>query len=548
MKQPEYGTLEPVALQPKKRSRAFVTVVAAFLVVSAVVAVSFSTGFMQAEQAVDTNRARGKALLCPTLKKQFTKVCTDKTKRFVIAQFNAEQTKLVPTVSADADPFNWQNDFLKFKNMLPSFVPATAYAKKDDPAEGGEPGVAFAVYDLPVYKDKSETSFQIIPTFVTYMDPKADKASKYLGGSFMGSAALAASCAQATVTIDQPSHMDTYKSFCMKVLNQVIDTEMQTLGKSKYLTEGAIASLYKGPNKKMTVGEACDFKPTNLGKCPFGGPADQEARKPCNACAGVDMAVGALWKKGKCCEEITKICGKGNDNVKGCNAYQVAIYNRNCDKNFAGVQEPKTKLLSGMKENELAQCLPICARTCSYIASKKSAQATMTECNKCRSDMKSTKYDNAGEGNDWTGVARCHLDAVGFVEMKCCGVSAECAGKKANKFGRHSCGMAPFGDQGKGKTPCEWSVASRCPAVVARQRMERSPKGCCLTSSTGKDKKVTWKVEQKRQVQCCDGDNTQPKFAGTCPKKTSEFVAAKGDDKAIASACKKALAAKTPKA
>merc|ERR1711939_1002953 len=90
-------------------------------------------------------------------------------------------------------------------------------------------------------------------------------------------------------------------------------------------------------------------------------------------------------------------------------------------------------------------------------------------------DMVNRKYDNAGNDQDWFGAARCHSDAVGFVEMKCCGMHADCASKKATEFGRHSCSMAPFGNQGKGKTPCEWAIASRCPAVIAKQKQIDCP-------------------------------------------------------------------------
>lgn len=542
MKQPEYGTLEPVALQPKKRSRAFVAVVAAFLVVSAVVAVSFSTGFMQAEQAIDTNRARHVGKLSPTLKKEFNKVCTDKTKRFVIAQFNDEKTMLVPTVIAGADPFDWTNDFKKFKNMLPSFVPVPYRANKAvKPAKGelvmeGEPGVAFAVYDLPVYTDKQKTQYKIIPTFVTYMDPKADQSSKYLGGAFMGTAALAASCTKATVTIDKAAHMDSYSSFCKAVINQVIETEKDEFGKD-WKSKGAMAQLFVGPMKRLSINEACSAKLVHA-KCPFGGGAG--GRAVCNKCKTVNnYAADALWKSGTCCPAIFKHCAAASN--EGCNAYQTAIYKRGCDKNYSGEKTPTTKMLSGMKEDELAQCLPLCARTCNFIASEINPLATMQMCNNCRSDMKSKKYDNPGDENDWTGAARCHVDAVGFVEMTCCGIDKECASEKAMKFGRHSCNMAPFTAQGAGKTPCEWSVKSRCGEVKAKQRVARSPKGCCVTTATKDGKKKTV-VQKMRQIRCCDGDKVQPKFAGTCAKKTSTFVPTASTSKWE---CKTLQAAKT---
>jgi len=532
--------------------------------VSAVVAVSFSTGFMQAEQSVDTNRNRASvAQLHGSIGPAFKQTCNNPNTRFTIAQFNDERTKLVPMVKASADAFDWTGDYKKFVSMLPKYR-GERYPVKQGRAEQiqkmrqkykfkGESGVAFAVYDLSVWADKQNGKFKSIPVFVTYMDQRADPASKYLGGSFMGSAALAASCTAVTASVTKSGQLKSYKSFCTSVAKQLLLQEKALYCKAdkgsdkckKKVASKEFHSLFcKNGECARTIEDKCSPKKM---KCPFA--FDNESSDICeNKCSDVEnWGTGALWratgKSGKpmtCCKAIMKYCKSGT--AKGCTKYQKAIYARDCDKNYVSKSYkngPVVTLLGGMKEDE-AKCLPICRNGCHRVKARK--MMPFRACAKCATGEKKQKYKK------WIGVAQCHMDAIGFDRQVCCGLSPACGSKKAKKYGRLSCNKAPFKKQKFGKINCEWTVAKLCPKVRKAQIAMKAALGCCAVTQKKKtvflDKlhKKECKGKFSKSMSCKAVKAAAAKAAAEAKKKAAD--AKKAADKKAAAAKKKAPAKK----
>jgi len=457
MKHAEYGTLEPVEVPQKiSRSKTLMTATVSLLIVSAVVALSFGSGLIKANKSVDTNRNRSEITsLHADVESMFSATCKDMNTRYVIAQFNDKRDQLVPTVLAAADPFNWNNDFAKFKNMEPSYRAATEVSE-------GQPGVSFAVFNLPVFTDAMKQTYEVIPTFVAYIDGEADTSSRYLGGTFLGAAALAASCTATTVSVSQ-SDLKDYTSFCEKVVNQLLEDEAvlhedpkaQKFHKLFEITgdEAADKSIV---NARCTAG-------ANTNDCPF---SDSTV---CNTCEGVaNWGASAYHKVEGCCEGITDLCA--NEKKRGCSKFQRAIYSRNCNKRFDSPEDrsPKVVLLGGVAGDAM-KCEAVCKKRCYDVAEKMGGlkKATYEMCAACNTDNKVADYGEGGGA--WSGEAMCHMEAPGFEALDCCGMDASCKSEEASKFGRMSCSKFPEGTQEEG-TQCVWSVKSMCDDIEADQK------------------------------------------------------------------------------
>merc|ERR1719231_884854 len=306
------------------------------------------------------------------------------------------------------------------------------------------------------------------------MDQRADPASKYLGGSFMGSAALAASCTAVTASVTTRGQLKSYKAFCTSVAKQLLVQEKALYCKAdkgsdkcaKKVASKEFHSLFcKNGECDRTIEDKCSPKKM---KCPFA--FDNESSDICeNKCSDVEnWGTGALWratgksgKKMACCKAIMKYCKSGK--AKGCA--------------------------------------------------------------KCATGEKKQKYKS------WTGVAQCHMDAIGFDRQVCCGLSKECGSKKANKYGRLSCNKAPFKKQKFGKINCEWTVAQLCQkSVMKAQIAMKAALGCCAVTQ----KKKTVFLDKLHKKEC------KGKFSQGKSCKAVKAAAAK----AAAAAKKKAAAAK----
>jgi len=456
MKQPEYGTLEPVEVPQKiSRSKTVMAATVSLLVVSAVVALSFGSGLIKANKAVDTNRNRSEITsLHADVESMFSATCKDLNSRYVIAQFNDKRTQLVPTVQAAADPFNWNNDFAKFKNMEPSYRPATKVGE-------GQPGVSFAVFNLPVFTDAMKENYEVIPTFVAYIDENADTSSRYLGGTFFGAAALAASCTATTVSVSQ-SDLKDYTTFCEKVVNQLLVDEA-VLHKDKMAQKFHKMFGIKGDKTDAATINARCTAGANTNDCPFSDSTT------CNTCKGVaNWGASAYHKVKGCCEGITDLCADATK--RGCSKFQTSIYSRNCDKRFDSPEDrsPKVVLLGGVAGDAM-KCEAVCKLRCYDVAEKMggSTKATYEMCAACNTDNKVADYGK-GEGA-WKGQAMCHMEAPGFEELDCCGMDASCKSEEASKFGRMSCSKFPEGTQEEG-TQCVWGVKTMCDEIEFAQK------------------------------------------------------------------------------
>lgn len=464
----DYGTLEALPVEQKKSRKT--AIVAAVVLVFGVVALMGATSYAKANSVVDSNLGRGAvAPIDAGVKKIFQNVCRSKTgpnkKRFAIAAFNEvtlqnkQSYKLLPQVEVGASD-HFQGDWRSFKNMLPRRHPA----------------VAFAVYNFPVWADpvaKKEKEL-IIPAFVTFrkrFGKGSDVAAKYLGGTFLGGAYLAASANKCTAVAIQVNERTTYEQACVQVLRATNKIPKQ------HRSEAKIKQMCAGVEKT---------------ECPFAAGKDSPCcanRKGCKKpCAGVSSWSRNHYSKA-CCANVVKYCSKPGR--KGCNPYERAIYAQNCNPAFGGTFQPKIKILAGLADEDDV-CLPACQSSCNSLASRLEVSGakgvngkaqTYKKCSGCATDNVARKYGKT------TFRAMCHRKAPGFQNMRCCGMRKDCGQKVAQE--KDKCNLYPS-PMKKGQE-CKWLAHQDCGKYIIKQKEATSPKGCC-GSKNG-----------ELQVRCCDG-------------------------------------------
>lgn len=404
MKAVKYGTLEAAAKETPSNKKSIVAIAAA-LAIMGLIAVSFSSGFVQLKSVIDSNYLRKDVAKCDAdVTTMFEATCHDEETRFVLATFDPSLKTIVPAVKSAATT-HWERDWEAFKHALPVRAP----------------GVGFAVYNFPVWSAEGTNKFDLIPTFVSYLDADADPSARYLGGSYLGSAALAASCA----------------------------------GKSSLTI-----------TKDMSYVEACTLLTDDEARCkvvdemicPF-GDADMN---PCvtEACAGNNnFASGELGTD--CCAGITTYCANtlGDGSApEGCSDYALAIYRQHCGGAYS-LGDSQNLLLEGYADEE-DQCLPVCANPCQLITAESSAADTYKQCSGCATDGNTYTY-----GED-TFAANCYPGQYRFQEQRCCGVRDNFAvcGEYLNQ---DSCDSMPELEAG-----CVWNTHMECSELLAQAAAE----------------------------------------------------------------------------
>jgi hypothetical protein len=400
----KYGTLESPAVQEKPASKTkTVATVAAVLAIFGFVAVSFTSGFVQVKNVVDSNYARKDvSIVSEDVMSMFNATCINEGLkiRYVLATFDTARTTIVPAVEGRATN-HWERDFSSFKNALPSHEE-----------------IAFAVYNFPVWnqpEDGEQANFEILPTFVTYLAADADPSSMYLGGAYLGSAALAAACTGGNM-IAVTKEM-TYIDACEKLTN---DRE-----------------------RCMAV---------NNQDCPFEGEDGTSEGTPCaTECNGVsNFAEGEHGEE--CCNAIMDYCA---DTTRvGCSDYADAIYREHCGGVYA-LADTQNLLLSGYAD-EVDQCARECENPCNLLAEDNSDADTYKMCSGCATDGNVYAY------TDGEFAANCYPGQYKFQEQRCCGVRENFAtcGDYANE---DSCDSMPELELG-----CKWSTHVECSASIGQ--------------------------------------------------------------------------------
>lgn len=394
----EYGTLEP-AVEQKSSSKSRASVVAAVLVVSAVVALGFTASFGKTNSVVDSNFARGEvAVVEDDVETLFTQTCEDwENTRFTMAVFNKDYTAVVPAIQVGATT-HWERDFEAFKNALP------------------DEGVAFAVYNFPVWSD--EDDYEVIPTFVTYLAEGSDIRSKYRGGAFLGSVAIAARCTgKSMVAVDADS---TYLDVC----------------------------------RTLASDEQC--RAVNNEVCPF----KESDGNPCNNEACVDTTNFAVGEFGEpCCDAIDVWCA-ANEGSAGCSDYARSVYQDHCGGayNLGDVQK---KLLEGFADEDDV-CEDDCRSPCMTFDIP---SETYAKCSGCATDGQVYEYDGGR-----TFAASCFPGQYKFQEQRCCGTGenqAVCGAYGSND----ECESMPDIEAG-----CSWETHVDCGEKIAAAEAEAAEK------------------------------------------------------------------------
>lgn len=382
----KYGTLETRPVEEKSALKSkmlalFIGVVA----VAGLATVGFKSGFVQVKSAVNSNfNRRNVAVVAEDVTDMFEAACTDIETRFVLATFDSDRTSIVPAVQGSAS-YNWERDFQAFQNALPAHEE-----------------VAFAVYNFPVWNEDGK-SFEVIPTFVTYLAPDADPSSMYLGGAYLGGAALAAACTgKNTIKVDRGM---SYVDACERL-----------------------------------TGDARRCRAVSDQECPFHGEGT-----PCtDECSYVtNFAVGEMDEA--CCDAIDKYCA--NVGHKGCSNYAMSIYKQHCGGVYE-LHESQNKLLEAYADEE-DKCLPKCQSPCTIVADGADDAETYKACSGCATD--GAKYTYA----DGDYAANCYPGQYKFQEQRCCGAGC---GHFSNE---DSCDSMPDIDLG-----CVWSTHEDCAASL----------------------------------------------------------------------------------
>jgi len=188
--------------------------------------------------------------------------------------------------------------------------------------------------------------------------------------------------------------------------------------------------------------------------CPFAKTKDSpcckdksKCKKPCEL---VTAWMGDEQYPPACCKAINDWC-KGGAKKTGCGRFQKAVYARNCNPSF-GKQAPPAMILPGLKEK--LRCEPKCQDACKTF---EFARNTFKKCAGCATDHVVHKYKKG------TFIAKCHSDATGFFDYRCCGTGKSCKEGKGPK----TCEMKTTPQMVAKQQKCEWLTHEQCSDKMA---------------------------------------------------------------------------------
>lgn len=287
---------------------------------------------------------------------------------------------------------HWERDWEAFKNALSVMK------------------VGYGVYNFPVWDEGEEgTTFAVMPTFVTYLDPNADIEWLYHGGSYLGGAAIAAKCTGKDMLRVKAD--DSYVTACTR------------------LTGNEQAC-------KAVVDDVCPFADTPTSPCYCDGEMRTDfVRQSINP---------------ECCDQIKAWCAQPA-NTQGCSTYAVEHYDSKCDEGYHDLERVQTLLLENF-EDEDDLCLEECANSCKYV------ENNYKKCSACATNLATHTYASG------SFAASCYPGAIGFVNHRCCGTGDSrqtCAAfSEAN-----DCALVSHVDDG-----CMWMEHTECAAKITAAR------------------------------------------------------------------------------
>jgi len=276
------------AVEKQRSNKTAVVAVAGFFVLAAVLALASVSGLSQGELRVSSNVQT----VSSELKLEFEKVCKSSDTRYVVAVFDG--TEIVPCVSGPATD-HWEQDYAKFEAAIERCVGLSSHS------------IAFAVYNMPVWKTADHHTYVDYPTFIDYVAPGVDMADIYWAGTYLGATKLAASCVTASVKIDRIEGEGS----------RMVET-CQKIGKDDESMMARCQSI-------QTV------------DCPYVGDNTPCQNKPCQTDLDGEAfaAISSLGEE--CCDAIAAWCKKEVDveTKPGCgNFAHKQIYTHNCAGGF----------------------------------------------------------------------------------------------------------------------------------------------------------------------------------------------------------------------
>lgn len=291
VKELDYGTVaEPVVLQERSKSKTVVAVVGGLLCV-AVLAMSFGTSSTEVAAVVNSNA--GTDDLTGAL---MSSVCEDDNMRYAIATFNEDNNEIVRCQSATATD-HWETDFDDFQDALASC------------AELNTMGIAFAVYNMPIWEDTFQSKYNVFSTFVRYESKKLDLSERAYAATFLGAILVDAQCAAGAFNIEVEPKFG-YKDAC---------------GQLKVNTE--------------------QCKSVEDVHCPFNFDWDNQ-ENPCKTEVCRTSVAGGTFDSGDygfghgCCDAISSWCDGTGNGESGCGDFQMKhIYRDHCDEDYEGQTE-----------------------------------------------------------------------------------------------------------------------------------------------------------------------------------------------------------------
>jgi len=188
--------------------------------------------------------------------------------------------------------------------------------------------------------------------------------------------------------------------------------------------------------------------------CPFSktkdSPCCADKTKCKKSCETVTAWMGDAQYPPACCKAINDWC-KGGAKKTGCSRFQKAVYARNCNPSF-GQPTKGAMILPGLKEK--LHCTAKCANACKSFVNEKD---TFKNCAGCADDHISHKYKSG------TFIAKCHPDATGFFEYRCCGTGKACA----TGTGPKTCEIKTTVEMVADKQKCQWMTHTKCSDKLA---------------------------------------------------------------------------------
>jgi len=283
----DYGTVaEPTVPQKRSKSKTVVAVVGGLLC-AAVLAMSFGTSSTEIAAVVNSNA--GTDDLTGAL---MSSVCEDDKMRYAVATFNEDNSEIIRCQSATATD-HWETDFNSFQVALASCAKLNTM------------GVAFAVYNMPIWEDSSKNKYNVFPTFVRYESKTIDLSQRAYAATFLGAILVDAKCAAFNIKVEPKfGYMDA----CVQV----------------------------GVN-------TAQCRSVEDVECPFQSWL-AEPSNPCNMPICTEVIAGGTFTSGEygfghgCCDAISSWCeGTDQDGAPGCGDFQMKhIYRDHCEEGYEG--------------------------------------------------------------------------------------------------------------------------------------------------------------------------------------------------------------------